>query len=119
MDHSLFQLLDNGDEVAGFERLDDHSIRLHAVGIFSPIGFQLADRQQHWSFQSINRGAYLLADLKAGVPRHVDIQDDDVRFMLRNFFYRGSAIAYSDDIIARIGKDLLTHVLGCHAVISE
>ena len=119
MNHTLFQLLDDSNQVAGLEWLDDHAICFHAVGVFGPVRLQLANGQQDWSFQGSDGGAHLLADFKTGVALHVYVKDDDVRFMLRNFLDCGSAVTYSDDLIACIRKDLLAHILGCHAVISE
>src|SRR5260370_230977 len=67
----------------------------------------------------LNGAAPLLENLEAGISRHVDIQDDDVRFLFRDFFYRGSAVADSHDYIPGLSKDFLAHVLGGHAVIGK
>ena len=119
VDNSLFQLLDNGNEGAGFKGLDDHAIGFNTVGVFGPVGLHLAHGQQNRGLQRLDGGTDLLAHFKARISRHVDIQDDNVRFVLCDLLDRSSAIADSDDVISCIRQDLFAHILGSHAVVSK
>ena len=116
---SLFKFLDDGKQVAGFKWLDDHAVRFYAIGVFRFVRLHLADRQQHRCLQRVKRSAHLLADFQPGISRHVDIKNDDVRFLFRDFLYRGRAVAHCHNVITGIGKDFLVHILGSHAVIGK
>ncbi len=115
----LFKLFDDGEKISGFKWLDDNAVRFHAVRVFPAVRLHLADSQQHWRVESINGVAQLFADFQAAVTGHVDIEDDEVRFVFRNFLERGRAIADGHDFIPGFRQNFCAHVLGRHAVISK
>ena len=120
LSNALFKLLDDGQKIAGFKRLNNDAVGFDAVGVFRLIRLHLADGEQHWGLQCVQRcRAHLFADFQAGIARHVNVKDDDVGLLLGDFLHRSSAVADSHNVIARFGKDLLAHVLGSHAVIGK
>ena len=60
-----------------------------------------------------------LADFQPAVAGHIDIQNDQVGFVLGNLLQRGRTVVDGDDLVPRIREDLPPHILGGHTVIGE
>ncbi len=119
LSNALFKFLHDGQKIAGFKRLDDDAVGLYSICVLGLIWLHLADGQQHRNLQRLQRAADFFADFQAGISRHINIKDDDVRFLFRDLLHRGCAVAHSHNVIAGFRKDLFAHVLGCHAVVGE
>src|SRR5262249_33454043 len=105
--------------IAGLKWLYDDTVSTDAAGFFRFVRLHLPDREQHRCLQCSHGAAHFFADFQAAVARHVDIQNDDVRFLLRDFFHRGSAVAHRYDFISGVGEDFAPHILGGHTVIGK
>ena len=117
--HICGELLDGGKEVSGFEGFYNYAVGLYAHAIFRFVGLHFADGEEHGSLRGLMRRAHLLADLESGVPRHVNVENNELGFELVNLFKRGRAVADGNDFIPSITQNLLAHVLSSHAVVGE
>ena len=115
----LFKLFDNRQKIAGLERFHDDTVSADTFGFFRFVRFHLAHGEQHRRLQRGYGAAYFFADFQPAVARHVDIEDDDVRFLFSDLFDRSCAVANRYYFITGVREDLTPHVLGGHTVIGK
>src|SRR5258708_4040258 len=115
----VFKLGENAQQFAGFKWFDDKAFGAYSFCLLGLERFQLSYRQQDRGACSFGGFLEALAHLQAAVARHVNIQDDEIGFLLRDLFQRSRAVVDGDDLVARVRENFSPHVLGGHAVIGE
>ena len=115
----VFEFSQCDQKFAGFERLDDICIGPHLACFLGPERLQFPHCQENLDASRLAVFLEPLADLQAGVARHVDVQDNEIWLVLGNLLQGRRAIIDSDHLIAGIAKDLPAHVLGGYAVVGE
>ena len=115
----VFQLAQGAEQLAGFKRFDDEGVGADALGFFRLERLQFAHGQQDWNPRRFPCFLEALAHLKPAVAGHINVQHDQVGFMLGDLFQRRGAVVHGDYFVSRIREDLPPHVLSGYAVIGE
>ena len=115
----VFQLAQRTQQFTGFKWLDDKCVGPRSLSLVWLEWLQLPDRQQHRDARCLPRVLDALAHLESTVAWHVDVKDNQVRFMFGDFLQRGRTVIDSNDFVTGIGKDSSAHVLGGHTVIGK
>ena len=113
----VFEFRQGAQEFTGFKRFDDEGVGAYALRFFRLEGLKFSYAEQHRNPRGFLRFLQALADFEAAVAGHVNVEDDEVGFQLRDLFECGRAIVDGNYLIPRIGEDFAPHVLGGHAVV--